>query len=417
MAIGVFSMVGEFAAIYRRWNCAIFRESFCCILTIAITSLILLAIGQFSSYTTELAPISLVYWTFMTAPIMIIGRIVMRWIQRWMVRNKLNVRNCAIVGINELGLQLAENISNSSELNFNLHGFYDDRPADRTIEIPENYRPRIGEVSNLVDDAQAGKVTTIFITLPMRAEARINQWLEQLADTTASVYIVPDVFVFKLLHSRMTDIHGLPVISLFENPLMGVDGIVKRVLDIFLSLLALSIFGIPMLIVAALVKLTSKGPVIFKQLRYGLDGKEILVWKFRSMTVCENGDTVKQATKNDSRLTPIGAFIRKTSIDELPQLINVLQGRMSMVGPRPHASAHNEDYRGLISGYMLRHKIKPGITGLAQVRGYRGETDTLEKMEKRVQSDHQYIREWSVWLDLKILFLTVFAVLKPQNAY
>ena len=241
--------------------------------------------------------------------------------------------------------------------------------------------------------------------------------ISQLADTTASVYLVPDFFVFDLLHSRWSDVRGIPTVSVFETPIYGVDGVVKRMTDITLATLGLIALAIPMSIVALLIKLTSRGPIFFRQKRYGLDGREILVWKFRSMKVCENGAKVTQAKKNDSRLTPIGGFLRKSSIDELPQLFNVIAGSMSLVGPRPHASAHNEEYRKQIPGYMLRHKIKPGITGLAQVRGFRGETDTIEKMENRVDSDHQYIREWTFWLDLQIILRTFFTVLSRQNAY
>ena len=172
-----------------------------------------------------------------------------------------------------------------------------------------------------------------------------------------------------------------------------------------------------MLAIAAAIKLTSRGPVLFKQKRYGLDGRPIDVWKFRSMSVCENGPVVRRPRKNDPRVTTLGAFLRRTSLDELPQLFNVLGGSMSLVGPRPHANAHNEHYRKQIQGYMLRHKVKPGITGLAQVSGWRGETDTLDKMQKRVECDHQYIRDWSPWLDLRILFRTVLAVLVRRNAY
>ncbi|QDU89397.1 UDP-glucose:undecaprenyl-phosphate glucose-1-phosphate transferase [Pirellulimonas nuda] len=172
-----------------------------------------------------------------------------------------------------------------------------------------------------------------------------------------------------------------------------------------------------MLVIAAAVKFTSPGPVFFRQKRYGLDGREIRVWKFRSMRVQENGAEVRQATKGDDRITPVGRVLRKTSLDELPQLLNVIEGTMSLVGPRPHATAHNEQYRSRIDGYMLRHKVKPGITGLAQVRGYRGETDTLDKMQGRVYFDHQYIRNWSIWMDLRILFETISVVFKQENAY
>jgi putative colanic acid biosynthesis UDP-glucose lipid carrier transferase len=251
----------------------------------------------------------------------------------------------------------------------------------------------------------------------MRAEERIRDLLTRLGDTTASVYIVPDFFVFSLLHARWTNVNGLPAVSVFENPLYGVDGLAKRAADLGLGALLLAAAGLPMLLIAICIKLTSPGPVIFRQRRYGLDGREILVWKFRTMTCCEDGPNVPQATSGDSRITGLGSVLRRTSLDELPQLFNVLAGSMSLVGPRPHASAHNEQYRGQIDGYMLRHKVKPGITGLAQVSGFRGETETLEKMERRIACDHQYIREWSLAMDLKILVKTLSVVLTGRNAY
>ena len=251
----------------------------------------------------------------------------------------------------------------------------------------------------------------------MRAERRIRNVLARLADTTASVYIVPDFFVFELLHARWTNVNGLPAVSVFENPLYGVDGLAKRAADVIFGFMLLAAAAVPMCIIAAMIKLTSAGPVFFRQRRYGLDGREILVWKFRTMSCCDNGSEVRQATQDDARITPIGRFLRRTSLDELPQLFNVIEGGMSLVGPRPHANAHNEQYRSLIDGYMLRHKVKPGITGLAQVNGYRGETETLEKMEKRVACDHQYIREWSFWMDLKIMVKTLRVVLMQRNAY
>jgi putative colanic acid biosynthesis UDP-glucose lipid carrier transferase len=329
----------------------------------------------------------------------------------------LNTRPCAIVGVTELGIQLARNIFDTPELGLKLAGYYDDRPPERSPQLPPGLKQRIGDIDDLVADAKAGFIDRIYITFPMRAEERIRGVLSKLADTTASVYIVPDFFVFQLLHSRWTDIGGLPAVSVFENPLYGVDGLVKRVFDLVVASLILLAISPLMVATALAVKLTSRGPVFFRQRRYGLDGNEILVWKFRSMTVCEDGAKVTQATKADSRVTRVGAIIRRMSIDELPQLFNVLGGSMSLVGPRPHAAAHNEQYRQMIEGYMLRHKVKPGITGLAQVRGWRGETDTLEKMQRRVECDHEYIREWSLWLDVKILFCTIFVVLKRQNAY
>ncbi|HEX5103948.1 MAG TPA: undecaprenyl-phosphate glucose phosphotransferase, partial [Pirellulaceae bacterium] len=359
----------------------------------------------------------LVVWLLGTALMMVFGGGLLRSLQRSYWIRGLNTKPCAIVGVTELGIQLARNIVDTPELGLKLAGYYDDRPPGRSPQLPPGLKQRIGNIDDLVADARAGFIERIYITFPMRAEDRIRGVLTKLADTTASVYLVPDFFVFQMLHSRWTDIGGLPVVSVFENPLYGVDGLAKRAFDFVVGSLLLTALAIPMAIVALLIKLTSRGPVFFRPRRYGLDGQEILVWKFRSMTVCEDGHSVAQVTKSDSRVTRIGAFIRKTSIDELPQLFNVVSGSMSLVGPRPHAAAHNEQYRKLIEGYMLRHKVKPGITGLAQVRGWRGETDTLEKMQKRVECDHEYIREWSLWQDIKILFRTIFVVLKRENAY
>jgi putative colanic acid biosynthesis UDP-glucose lipid carrier transferase len=199
--------------------------------------------------------------------------------------------------------------------------------------------------------------------------------------------------------------------------LFGVDGMIKRIADLVIASLALTAAAIPMLVIAIAVKLSSPGPIFFRQRRYGLDGREILVWKFRSMKTCDSGPVIKQATQNDPRITPLGAILRRTSLDELPQLLNVLEGSMSLVGPRPHASAQNEQYRSLIRGYMLRHKVKPGITGLAQVNGCRGETETIDKMQRRVEWDHHYIRGWSLWLDVKILLKTLTVVWKQEGAH
>jgi len=241
--------------------------------------------------------------------------------------------------------------------------------------------------------------------------------VSKLADSTASINIVPDFFTFNLIQSKWTNVQGIPVVSLFDTPFSEFDGFIKRLEDLLLCAVILPIIIIPMLLIAIGIKLTSRGPVLFKQKRYGINGEEINVWKFRSMTVCENGNDVKQATKNDVRITPFGNFLRKTSLDELPQFFNVLQGCMSVVGPRPHAVAHNELYRKKIQGYMLRHKVKPGITGLAQINGCRGETDTIDKMEARIHHDLEYIKKWSLWLDLKIVFLTTFKGFVNKQAY
>jgi putative colanic acid biosynthesis UDP-glucose lipid carrier transferase len=328
-----------------------------------------------------------------------------------------NIRRYAICGVNELGIQLARNIDVAPELGLRLAGFYDDRPQKRLAELPPEIGPFVGNLEELVHRARRGVIDTVYITFPMRAEERIRSVLARLADTTASVYIVPDFFVFELLHARWTNINGLPAVSVFENPLYGVEGLAKRAADLVFGSLLLAVAAVPMIMMGLAVRLTSRGPVFFRQRRYGLDGREILVWKFRTMSCCDDGGEVRQATRGDDRVTTLGRVLRRTSLDELPQLFNVIEGSMSLVGPRPHANAHNEQYRSLIEGYMLRHKVKPGITGLAQVNGYRGETETLEKMQKRVACDHQYIREWSFWMDVKILARTLGAVLVQRNAY
>jgi putative colanic acid biosynthesis UDP-glucose lipid carrier transferase len=203
----------------------------------------------------------------------------------------------------------------------------------------------------------------------------------------------------------------------YDTPFKGLKRVIKRCEDLFLGTLFLLICAVPMLLIAAAIKLTSKGPVLFRQPRHGENGVEFEVYKFRSMRVMETGAQVKQAQRGDPRITPVGAFLRRTSLDELPQFLNVIAGDMSLVGPRPHAIAHNHLYRTKILEYMRRHKVKPGITGWAQVNGYRGETDTLDKMVARVEHDLVYIRGWSLWLDLKIIFLTVFGRKVRQNAY
>ncbi|HBR4992149.1 TPA: exopolysaccharide biosynthesis polyprenyl glycosylphosphotransferase, partial [Klebsiella pneumoniae] len=242
----------------------------------------------------------------------------------------------------------------------------------------------------LIKDAKSGKLERIYLATKMSDYEKLMKIVTELTDTTCSVSLIPDILTFNILQSRTEEINGVPVVPLFDTPLNGINMVFKRVEDVFFSIIILFLISPVLAVIALLIKLTSPGPILFKQIRYGMDGKAIKVWKFRSMKVMENDDRVIQATKNDTRVTKVGGFLRKTSLDELPQFINVLFGSMSIVGPRPHAVAHNEQYRKLIQGYMLRHKVKPGITGLAQVNGWRGETDTLDKMEKRIEYDLEY---------------------------
>jgi putative colanic acid biosysnthesis UDP-glucose lipid carrier transferase len=418
VGLTAFNFLGEFLGLFRRWQGIAFeREVACATATWIFTFMMIGTLGQFAQVATEMVGTSLLVWFLASLVFSLSARMFLRWIYRWRTDHGIHTRNYAVVGINGLGIQLARNIDATPDLGLKLMGFYDDRPDERTETLPDDFSKKLGSLTDLIDSAKQRQVQVIFITLPMRAEERIRSLIQQLADSTVSVYIVPDLFVFQMLHSRWSDVQGIPIVSVFENPLYGVDGALKRGLDVALALIGLVILAIPMALIAVAVKLTSKGPVFFRQLRYGLDGKPIRVWKFRSMTVMENGSQVQQAQRNDGRLTPLGGVLRRTSLDELPQLFNVLTGSMSLVGPRPHANAHNEYYRNQIQGYMLRHKVKPGITGLAQVNGCRGETETLDKMESRIKFDHQYIREWTIWLDLRIIFQTFRVIASKQNAY
>ncbi|MEP7069328.1 MAG: undecaprenyl-phosphate glucose phosphotransferase [Usitatibacter sp.] len=324
-------------------------------------------------------------------------------------------RVAVIAGAAALGDKLAERIRATPYLGVQVAGFFDDRSTERLGGMSDE--EILGNVEELAQFVKKNRVDLIYLTLPLASQPRIMKLLDDLRDTTASVYFIPDIFLFDLIQGRMDTIGGLPVLAVCETPFFGMNAMVKRLSDIVLSTLIL--VGIaPVLAAIALgVKLTSPGPVLFRQRRYGLDGREILVYKFRSMTVTEDGAVVTQATKNDQRVTPFGGFLRRTSLDELPQFINVLQGRMSIVGPRPHAVAHNEQYRKLIKSYMIRHKVRPGITGWAQVNGLRGETETVDKMQARIEYDLDYLRHWSIKLDLHIIWKTVFVVFKKQNAY
>ena len=320
-----------------------------------------------------------------------------------------------MIGASALGVKVARALSHSPVQGVDFLGYFDDRSDARVHD--DSAGQRLGTLQDAAPYIRANGVKEVFITLPLGSQPRIIDLLEHLQGTTASIYFVPDVFGISIIQGRLQDMSGVPVVGICETPFTGTNRLIKRLSDIVLSLLILVLIAPVMLAVAIGVKLTSPGPIIFRQRRNGLEGEEIVVYKFRSMTAQDNGPVVKQATKGDARITPFGAFIRKTSLDELPQFINVLQGRMSIVGPRPHAVAHNEQYRQLIKAYMVRHKVKPGITGWAQVNGHRGETDTLEKMQARVEYDLEYLRNWSLGLDLVIILRTVKAVLADSKAY
>ena len=324
-------------------------------------------------------------------------------------------RSAIVVGAGPLGLKVSKALEGHEGFGVDFLGFFDDRTDMRVHQdASDKVIGRLSEVSSYVMEHG---VKEVYVTLPLTSQPRIKTLLESLQETTASLFFVPDVFGISIIQGRLQDVNGVPVVGILETPFTGTNAMVKRISDIVLASIILVLISPLLLLLAIGVKLSSPGPVIFRQRRYGLYGEEIMVYKFRSMTVTENGDTVTQARREDPRVTRVGAVLRRTSLDELPQFINVLQGKMSIVGPRPHAVAHNEQYRKLIKGYMLRHKVRPGITGWAQVSGFRGETDTLEKMERRVAYDLDYLRNWSLWLDLKIICKTVAMVLRDRNAF
>jgi putative colanic acid biosynthesis UDP-glucose lipid carrier transferase len=319
-----------------------------------------------------------------------------------------------LVGINAQAMAFGDKLMHSPLSHIELLGFVDSRSPQR-LEYP-NLR-FLGTMEQLATLVQTQRVQLIYLSLPMSSQPRIMQALDALKDTTASIYFVPDMFVTDLIQGHACAVCDTAVIAVCETPFTGLDGLVKRASDIIFALVILVLISPFLLCIAVAIKLSTRGPVLFKQRRYGLDGQEIVVYKFRSMSVSEDGATVVQASRSDSRITPLGAFLRRTSLDELPQFFNVLQGRMSIVGPRPHAVAHNEFYRKQIKGYMVRHKVKPGITGWAQINGFRGETDTLDKMQGRIDCDLDYLRHWSLALDTKIIFRTIVLVLHDRKAY
>lgn len=324
-------------------------------------------------------------------------------------------RRALVIGAGHVGERVATVLRGLKPFGHDFVGCLEDRAPSRCAEAARV--DVVGRLENAPDLIRHHDIRDVYITLPLSVQPRITKLLRALHDAAVSIHVVPDVFSVGVIQGRMRNIEGVPVVSIVESPFIGVNGVVKRLSDIVLASLILLLIAPVLLGVGAGVKLSSPGPVIFRQRRNGLDGKEIVVYKFRSMTTQDDGARVRQATRGDARVTAFGAFIRRTSLDELPQFVNVLQGRMSIVGPRPHAVAHNEQYRQIIDAYMLRHKVRPGITGWAQVNGHRGETDAVEKMVARVEHDIDYLRNWSLTLDLRIIARTLKLMLFDRQAY
>ena len=365
-------------------------------------------------------PRVLMTWAAITPLVLWLSQLAAQQVLRVIGPRHSASRRAVIIGHNDLGLVLGRELARDPSLRVNVLGFFDDQKGDdqrSSSARSEGEAKVLGDPSRLPQFILRNDVQIVYITWPMTREARILELLETLRDSTVSIYFVPDVSVANLIQARVDFVNGIPVVGVCESPIFGIRGLAKRTCDVVMSS-ALILLLTPVFFAVALgVRRSGPGHVIFKQRRYGLDGKEIIVYKFRSMSVMEDGDhSYTQVIRNDTRVTPFGAFIRKTSLDELPQLFNVLEGTMSLVGPRPHAVAVNEQYRRLISGYMVRHKVKPGITGWAQVNGFRG-GDDLESMKNRVEADLEYLRNWSLGLDITILLRTLTLVWADRRAF
>ena len=339
-------------------------------------------------------------WFATTWVLLVFGRLILRIALRMLRKRGFNQRRVMIVGQGALARDLQNRIEEAPWMG---------------LQVVCQSEANIGGLDTLVIQE---RIDQVWITLPLSQEGLVHKILDDLSLTSVEVRYVPDLFALRLFSHSISEVAGLPVINLSGSPMVGLSRIIKAMEDWILAVLILFIISPLMLVIASFVKLSSPGPVFFKQQRLGWGGKPFTVLKFRTMVVHHEKDgVVVQASKCDARITPFGAFLRRTSLDELPQFLNVLSGSMSIVGPRPHAIAHNDEYKIQVDDYMLRHRVKPGITGWAQINGYRGETDTLEKMQKRVEYDLYYIEHWSLWLDLKIIWLTIFKGFVNKNAY
>ena len=415
-----FAFIAESVDLYRSWRADTHVKlvGYTALAWVVVCAF-LISIGYFSKTGQTYSRIVVGSWFLVVLAVLGIWRYTFRELLFYLRSRDHNTREAVIVGVTDAGIRLTRDFAVEHHLGIRVKGFYRVEGADTAEQALLEMGPFevLGDVNDAVAAARAGELDLVYIALPMREEQRIVRILHDFADTTATVNLLADFFVKNVLHSRWHQVGSSNVLSIYDTPIEGLNIWLKRLEDVVLSTLILALIFPLMLVIAGVIKITSPGPVIFKQHRYGLDGRKIEVWKFRSMRTQENGSRVVQASRNDGRITPVGRILRKTSLDELPQFINVLQGQMSIVGPRPHAVAHNEEYRALVDGYMLRHKVKPGITGWAQVNGWRGETDTLEKMSKRVEHDLHYIRHWSIRFDLHIVLVTLLKGFVGKNAY
>jgi len=363
-------------------------------------------------------------WFSLSVIVSYVGLLVFRMVRGYIIaksrqRGESN-QTVVLVGINELMRSTLSRVDENPWAGYKVVGVFGSaEDAQRQNVDKEMYAGRVEDLLSYIEAARisGNPISQVWIVLPLSQENEIRQISNNLRASSVDICLIPDTFGMQVLTGSLTNVAEMSVVNFSDIRLPSTAELFKRIFDRITAFVAL-LFLSPLLIVITIaIKIDSKGPALFFQRRYGMDGREIVVWKFRTMTVQEDGSVVKQATRNDSRVTKLGKILRRYSLDELPQFFNVLQGRMSIVGPRPHAVSHNEEFRHKIDGYMMRHKIKPGITGWAQINGWRGETDTLEKMEQRVWFDLEYIRNWSVWLDAKIILLTILRSFSGRDVY
>ncbi|MET0091265.1 MAG: undecaprenyl-phosphate glucose phosphotransferase [Candidatus Thiodiazotropha sp.] len=353
---------------------------------------------------------------FLGYPIQILLHFALSYLQRRSAANDATSR-ALIIGTGALANHIFERINQNPWMPEEVLGAVT-VSSNGKIDATEPVKtPILGSLKDVKGLIASQHINTIYIAVPLDSSPIIQDIYFDLLDLNVNIHWAPNIYALNLINHSVKELAGIPILTLSESPLIGSHLLLKSLEDRILAFFILILASPIMLFTALAIKRESPGPVFFRQERTGWDGQAFKIWKFRSMRMHDDEHgKVKQATKNDSRITRVGAFIRRTSIYELPQLFNVLAGQMSLVGPRPHALQHNEEYSSQIEAYMARHRIKPGVTGLAQIRGYRGETKELDQMKMRVQYDLEYINNWSIWLDLSILVRTVFT-LKSDNAY
>lgn len=352
-------------------------------------------------------------WAILGLPAQLLVTSLMRLSAEHVYGGSEHTRHAIFVSPGRQARLLNARLARSPTLGIGVLGYFGSPPAS-----DDGMMRRLGGLEDVTEYLRTHTCNVVFIGTDLVGLPQLQQIMHRLSDSTAALYFIPESGARNPFQISIASIANIPVLALHETSILGMARVLKRAMDVVIASLMLLGLGLPMLVIAWAVRRGSPGPVLFKQIRYGQDGKPIAILKFRSMRLhAPEQGTIQQATRGDARITRLGSFLRRTSLDELPQLFNVLGGSMSLVGPRPHAAEHNEIYRQQIRGYMLRHSVKPGITGWAQVNGLRGETDTLEKMMRRVDHDRYYIKHWSLWLDVTILLRTALVVFKDEKAY